>query len=424
VKPTALIATTTNWVPTARLAVALANAGFRVEALCPSGHPVNETQAVSRTYTYQGLRPLRSFVRAISASKPEVVVPGDDLATRHLHDLYDQRELHSGDAAKLSSLIERSLGSPEAFSIVQSRAAFMELAREEGIRVPRTEVIQSGEDLKKWVERFGLPAVLKADGTSGGAGVRMVRTLAEAQHALRKLEAPPLLARAFKRALVDQDRTLVGPSLLRRRPTLSVQAFVAGHEATSTIVCWKGDVLASLHFEVLRKCNAAGHATVVRLIDNSEISTAVERVVRRMGLSGLCGFDFMLEARTGHAYLIEINPRLTQVGHITLGAGLDLPAALYGAVSGQPGQVSSRVTENDTIALFPQEWARDPQSEFLRTGYHDVPWDVPELVHACIDRSRKQSAWYSRGNAAGAAAASPVVQSSADNSAAARITAR
>jgi hypothetical protein len=211
---------------------------------------------------------------------------------------------------------------------------------------------------------------------------------------------------------------------LRRRPTLSVQAFVAGHEATSTIVCWKGDVLASLHFEVLRKCSAAGHATVVRLIDNAEISTAVEKVVRRMGLSGLCGFDFMLEVRTGDAYLIEINPRSTQVGHITLGAGLDLPAALYGAVSGQPGKVSSRVTENDTIALFPHEWARDPQSEFLRTGYHDVPWDVPELVHACIDRSRKLSAWYSRGNAAGETAASPVVQSSVDSSAAARITAR
>jgi hypothetical protein len=55
------------------------------------------------------------------------------------------------------------------------------------------------------------------------------------------------------------------------------------------------------------------------------------------------------------------------------------------------------VTENDTIALFPHEWARDQRSEFLRTGYHDVPWDTPELVHFCIHRSRKQSMWYSRG---------------------------
>ena len=105
----------------------------------------------------------------------------------------------------------------------------------------------------------------------------------------------------------------------------------------------RGRFLASLHFEVLRKCNAAGHATVVRLIENTEMSTAVEKVVRRMGLSGLYGFDFMLEASTCHAYLIEINPRATQVGHITLGAGRDLPAALYGAVSGHPTRLHLRL---------------------------------------------------------------------------------
>jgi len=135
---------------------------------------------------------------------------------------------------------------------------------------------------------------------------------------------------------------------------------------------------------------------VVRLIDNAEISRAVETAVRKLGLSGMCGFDFMIESSTGSAYLIEINPRATQVGHITLGAGRDLPGALYAAVSGQSVRPAPAVTENRTIALFPHEWARDPQSEFLRTGYHDVPWDKPELVHACIHRSRKQSAWYQR----------------------------
>jgi len=104
----------------------------------------------------------------------------------------------------------------------------------------------------------------------------------------------------------------------------------------------------------------------------------------------------MIESATGCAYLIEINPRATQVGHLTLGAGHDLPAALYSAVSGQPVRAAPAVTENCTIALFPHEWARDPKSEFVRTGYHDVPWDKPELVHTCIHRSRKQSAWYQR----------------------------
>jgi hypothetical protein len=425
VKPTALLVTTTTWVPTARLAVAFSNAGFRVEALCPARHPMGKTHAVSRMHAYRGLAPLGSLARAIAVAKPDLIVPGDDLATRHLHDLHRQRDLHSDDGTEMGSLIERSLGSPEDFPVIHARAAFMELAREAGIRVPETGVIRTGEDARNWVERVGFPSVLKADGTSGGAGVRVVRTVDEAERAFRKLQAPPLLARAAKRALLDQDSTLLWPSLLRHRPSVSAQAFVVGHEATSTIACWKGAVLASLHFEVLRKCSDAGHATVVRLIENSEMSIAVEKIVRRMGLSGLCGFDFMLEAGTGHAYLIEINARATQVGHITLGVGRDLPAALYGAVSENPVRVAPSVTANDTIALFPHEWARDPQSEFLRTGYHDVPWDTPELVHACVLRGRKQSMWYSREDRSHEmAAASAAVKVPSESSAATRVAAR
>ena len=61
----------------------------------------------------------------------------------------------------------------------------------------------------------------------------------------------------------------------------------------------------------------------------------------------------MLEAHTGNAHLIEINPRATQVGHLALGPGRDLPAALYAALSGICPPAAPKVTENDTIALFP-----------------------------------------------------------------------
>jgi Carbamoyl-phosphate synthase L chain, ATP binding domain len=385
---------------------------------------LGNTNAASRRFAYQGLAPLRSVALAIAESKPDLVIPGDDLAARHLHELHSERNAYSSDPA-LGDLIERSLGSPDSFAVIHARAAFMKLASEEGVRVPETKVVSSEQDAKNWIERVGFPALLKADGSSGGEGVKLVRSQQDALRAFRKLQSPPLLARAMKRAFVDQDRTLVLPSLLRQRPTVNAQAFVSGHEATSTVACWKGSVLASLHCEVLRKCHDAGHATVVRLIDNAEMKTAVEKMVRRMGLSGMCGFDFMLEAATGNAYLIEINGRATQMGHLTLGAGRDLPAALYAAVSGQPGRMNPPITDNDTIALFPHEWARDPQSEFLRTGYHDVPWDAPELVRACIRRSEKQSNWYSQDRVAQAAAALPA-QAGSDGSspATARIVAR
>jgi hypothetical protein len=90
----------------------------------------------------------------------------------------------------------------------------------------------------------------------------------------------------------------------------------------------------------------------------------------------------MLDAQTRDAYMIEINPRATQVGHLAFGEGHDLATALASAFTGTVVPAAPRVTENDVIALFPQEWHRDPASAFLRTGYHDVPWDQPDLKRA------------------------------------------
>lgn len=390
-KPTVLIATTSRWFPTARLAMALANAGCTVDAVCPSGHPLGKMNAVREAHAYRGLMPLRSFADAIAATAPDFIIPGDDLATHHLHHLYD-RERRRGKAGQpICALIIRSLGAPESFPVVHSRTAFMELAQEEGIRAPKTEVIADKDDLRKWVAQIGFPTVLKANGTSGGDGVRVVHTFAEAERAFRALQSPPLLARAAKRALVDQDKTLVWPSLLRHKSVVNAQVFVTGREATSTVACWEGRVLASLHFEVINKRDSEGPSSVVRLTENVQMSAAAEKMVRRLNLSGVHGFDFMLEAQTENAYLIEINPRSTQVGHLALGSGRDLPAALYSALSGGPVRLTPKVTENDTITLFPQEWMRDPASAFLTSGYHDVPWEEPELLRACIRKRSKHN---------------------------------
>lgn len=397
-KPTVLIATTSRWFPTARLAMALDGAGCCVDAVCPSGHPLGRMNAVRRTQRYRGLMPLRSFADAIAATSPDFIVPGDDLATLHLHHLYDRERQRGKAGERICALIERSLGASESFPVVYARTAFMNMARDEGIRAPKTEVIANLNDLRKWVTRVGLPTVLKANGTSGGEGVRVVYTLEEAERAFRDLQAPPLFARAAKRALVDQDKSLVWPSLLRRRSVVNAQAFVAGHEATSTVACWNGDVLASLHFEVVNKRSSVGPSSVLRLIENSEMSAAAEKMVRRLRLSGIHGFDFMLEVHTGNAHLIEINPRSTQVGHLALGAGRDLAAALYSTVSGEPFHAAPKVTEKDTITLFPQEWMRDPASPFVQSGYHDVPWEEPELVRACMQKALKQNSRKMRRN--------------------------
>jgi len=291
--------------------MALAKVGCNLEAVCLSRHPLNKTRAVQRIYPYIWLKPLGSITDAIASAKPDLVIPSDDLAALHLHELY-RREQHRGRAGEsICALIEKSLGDPASFSIVYARTPLSTLAQQEGIRVPKTSVVTESRDLEQWAVHPGFPALLKANGTSGGDGVRIVQTLEQAERALRVLAAPPLLARAVKRALLDQDMALLWPALLRRRYVVNAQAFVHGREATSAVACWKGRILASLHFEVLHKQDSGGPSTVLRLIENTEMFEAAEKLVSKLGLSGLHGFDFMLEEQSGVPILIEIKPRAT-----------------------------------------------------------------------------------------------------------------
>ncbi|MFZ0922364.1 MAG: ATP-grasp domain-containing protein [Candidatus Acidiferrales bacterium] len=330
------------------------------------------------------MAPLGLLADAIIATNPLIIVPTDDVASRHLHRLHDRERRHGRPDSPICALIERSIGAPEGFPIVEARAAVMALAEEERVRVPKTQVVATFAELSKWLTRAGLPTVLKADGTSGGTGVRIVQTLEEAAKAFRELRTAPPSPRTRLQNLLRQGKALVWPPLLRHRTVVNAQAYVTGCDAISEVACWKGTVLASLQFEVLSKQYTGGPASVLRAIDNAEMSLAIKKVVRRLELSGLHGFDFILDEQTGNAHLIEMNPRATQVGHLTLGPGRDLPAALYAAASGMPLRTAPKITENDTIALFPQEWIRNRASAFLESGYHDVPWEQPELVRACV----------------------------------------
>ena len=88
-----------------------------------------------------------------------------------------------------------------------------------------------------------------------------------------------------------------------------------------------------------------------------------------------------------------MNPRATQMGHLALGEGRDLAAALRAAASGEQVRRTSSVTDKDLIALFPQEMQRDPKSPLLNEAYHDVPWEEPDLVEACLHEPIAVKMW-------------------------------
>jgi predicted ATP-grasp superfamily ATP-dependent carboligase len=374
-RSTILIVSSCWWAFPARLAMAFASIGHRVEAVCPPYHPLGKTKAVRSLYRYGSLRPLRSLERAIRKSEPALIVPCDDRAVAHLHELHA-----SGYSPVINAAIERSLGAPGSFGLVERRAQLIAAARAEGIRAPDMFQVSSDEELNAALDKVELPAVMKVDGTWGGLGVKIVHSLGEAIKVRKAMSRPVGVTRAIKRLVVDRDPFSLLPAAMGATPAVNVQRFVEGTPANSAVVCWNGEVLAAIAVVAVRTRGAQGASTVVRLIDHPEMIETSTKLVRRLGLSGFCGFDFLLEAGTCAAHLIEMNARTTPISHLPLAEGRNLVAALATRLDGITAIPSTPSITQDIVAFFPQAWLLEPNSELLYTGFHDIPWGEQALV--------------------------------------------
>jgi hypothetical protein len=359
--------------------------GHVVSIVCPAhGHPSRKVRVAHSTFPYKPLTPLDSLADAIEAANPDIIIPCDDLAVRHLHRLHSSKRARYARKVNIPALIVRSLGPLESYAVVDSRYLLLKIAREEQIRTPATRVINSLADLEQWRSTHPPPWVLKADGTAAGFGVRGAHTLGDARGHFSALRQSIGLLRSIKHLTVDRDLILEKQwwsSLPRVRPAVVAQSFIPGGAANCAVVCWKGEVLAGVGCEAISTDSPVGPATVVRLVDNAEMMVAGRRIARRLSLSGFFGLDFVIEERTGVPYLIEMNPRCTPLSHLRLGTGRDMIGALSAQLTGRPLSPTS-ITQNELIAYFPK--ALLASSEFLSSAYHDIPEAEPELVRELI----------------------------------------
>jgi Biotin carboxylase len=379
-KPTILLASTNFWLSPVRIAQTFADLGCTVQVVCPDRNALTVSSAVHRTHRYRSFQPLPSISAAIKAAKPDLVVPCDDFAAAHLHTI-ERRSRHAPATFSTTvELLSRSLGSPASYPIVDSRHEFLATARAEGVLVPNSALIPGPSALDNWTRESGFPAVLKRDCTSGGEGVRIVKTRQQAQRAFRELLSRRPTSQTLKRILLDRDNTFLARLLRREPPLISVQQFVFGQDANVAVACWQGEVLAQIGATVLKARSPMGPAAVIGLVEDSQMSAAVKKIVQRLGLSGFAGFDFVIEHCTGNPFLIEINPRATQTCHLQLGMRGDLAAALCAAVSGSPMPNRASVTASDAIVLWPHVSQDLLPANLMQSVYFDTPNNDPEVV--------------------------------------------
>ncbi len=374
-----LLAATVDWPSVARYANGFAASGCSVEVMTPEGSPACISRYVDKCHAYDAFRPLSSLRRAIRDSGAALIVACDDRVVRQLVRLYE-KEAPSGSS--IAQLIEASLGQPKNYARLMSRNDSLASLREAGVRVPQTFAAASEAELDVALERVGLPAVLKQDGSWGGEGVVIVRDRTEAFRAYRRLSTPPSRLRSLYRAVKRRDPHHLVAALVPPRWSVSVQQFVEGTPAASAFAAWKGEVVGSISYDVLVADREIGPPNVIRRVDCAEIDGATKIVARTFGLSGLHGIDFIRDS-SGAVHLIEVNPRATQGGTLAFGKNRDLPASLAAAIA--PDVTGMRkAIESDIVVFFPREWAKNPASPYLAMGHHDVPWDDPGVLKAAL----------------------------------------
>lgn len=376
--PSILIFATTWWPFSTRLAVRLRNLGASVSALVPRHHAMQAVPGLAQLHFLHPLAIPRAIHQAILSSRPDLVIPTDDTAVWLLHDLAARHP-------DLAPLVERSLGDPQHYALLRSRRLFLDLAQSLQIPCPATKLVQDRSEIESTLRDNALPAVLKYDGTTGGYGVVLAHNADQLRRGYRMLLRHRLPARNLKRFLIDADVTALYHSTAQPPDEITQQTFLPGTPANGLFVARRGEILAQMQVRVERALSATGSAVVVDRIHHPAILDAAQKIAARLHLSGFFGLDFILHESTGDPWLLEINPRATQLCHIPLDPAHNRFATLADAACSiaadyaAPPQLPAQPV-HPRIAFFPQALTLPPDDPALATAVIDRPEDDPSLL--------------------------------------------
>ena len=374
--PRVLILSLRTWLGAPRLPRAFHDAGFEVATLSYPGIPLTRTRLVSANFFLPDRgsdEELLAATRAVLVEqRPSFVVPTDDASVELLQAVAAtlRRELPESDP--LICLLRDSLGDFSKHGILRQRRGLANVASEAGVRAPAFAVVHNREQALAFSAQHGFPVVLKAEESFAGLGVDICKDAAALETAVQRLER-------------EHPRVFAEGALL--------QSFVSGPTAMRAVIAWRGQVLAGLSaIKVETHPGATGPSTVLRFIEQPEMRATAQAMIAALGYSGFASLDFILDD-AGAAHLIELNSRPTPICHLGKHLGLDLCAALRQALDGKLSQDGDPPNLPKKVAMFPQEWVRNPSSPHFADSFHDVPWDEPDLVEAMVILGRGQMRW-------------------------------
>jgi len=289
----------------------LGRAGYRVILGC--GDPESSTARSRHVSAFEHFPDGAALEAWLRAKRPEFVFPVGETQLRQVL-----------AAPRLRSLSTWVM--PEAATVQRclDKRALFEMAASLGIPVAPWLQWAGAQAWREAAQRFGFPVVVKRKDSSSHLRDKKALILADTA----QLEA--VLAEIA--ASGDAE-------------SFVLQRFVPGVRHNCHFAADGGRIVALLQQEVLRTDETDGTGIGlegVTVAASPDLRAYCERLLYRMGYSGIGCVQFLVDANDGSASLLELNPRLDSTAALACRLGYDFPRlAIEIAAHAKPAQLTA-----------------------------------------------------------------------------------
>lgn len=376
-----IVVISNGWFGISRLPKALKNEGFTVITLSPGDQLLNRSLFIDLKYTFSNRWEFRNvLLDIVKKHNIDFIVPGCDCTADYFCRIVLRKNLFQKSMSNLRELIQQSWNNVNAFGLLGNKASLQAIAVKYGIHNPNNAHFYSKHELLNEARKRKYPIVLKEDFGAGGLGVKICNSYDEVLKAVKILNTSSVKLKVEYR-IISGIGNLFALPYGKKNFGLSIQDYIEGTPCMHVVFASKGEILSSM--TLLKVCCQpfkTSPSSVIKAIKHPEISEVCATIIREMKVTGFLSFDFILD-KHNDAYLLECNPRPTPVVHLSHLCGGNLCAMLRKHLMPEDTNLEPYPeVVHEYIALFPNELKRDPQSEYLTKGYHDVPFDDYELL--------------------------------------------
>lgn len=244
------------------------------------------------------------LLRALKKDRYEVLFPVHDF------DLIPIAE----ERASFLPFVKMVLPPQKALRTVLDKESTLNLARELGIPVPETFVLENIDQLSSLIQRLPFPVVVKPRRqvywTASGANLDLV---GEKNYASSPEDLAAAAQQALKRGLLPL-----------------IQSRVTGIGAGVAALFKDGEPRALFSYRRIREYPVTGGPSTLReSTDDRRLKVYAEQLLRALNWNGVAMVEFKINERTGEVWLMEINGRFWGSIALPIAAGVDFPYLAY-----------------------------------------------------------------------------------------------